>query len=102
MAEEVAVEGGRVGVGLASGGYVGDDREAVSPGFADSREVAGGVLGLALAIWWSDLLIALGKQDIPRAIQVGLDWRVLGFTPQFDFARGMDLTAVWAEWANLL
>src|SRR5580765_6288655 len=41
---------------------------------------AGGVLGLALAVWWSDLLIALGKQDIPRAIQVGLDWRVLGFT----------------------
>ena len=28
--------------------------------------------------------------------------RVLGFTPQFDFARGMDLTGVWAEWANLL
>ena len=40
----------------------------------------GGALGLALALWWSDLLIALGKQDIPRAIQVGLDWRVLGFT----------------------
>jgi putative ABC transport system permease protein len=41
---------------------------------------AGGVLGLALAVWWSDLLVALGKKDIPRAIQVGLDWRVLGFT----------------------
>jgi putative ABC transport system permease protein len=41
---------------------------------------AGGLLGLVLAVWWSDLLIALGKQDIPRAIQVGLDWRVLGFT----------------------
>src|SRR5256714_2434251 len=41
---------------------------------------AGGLLGLALAVWWSDLLIALGKQDIPRAIQVGMDWRVLGFT----------------------
>jgi putative ABC transport system permease protein len=41
---------------------------------------AGGVLGLGLAVWWSDLLIALGKKDIPRAIQVGLDWRVLGFT----------------------
>ena len=40
----------------------------------------GGILGLALAVWWSDLLIALGKQDIPRAIQVGMDWRVLGFT----------------------
>src|SRR5690349_16525529 len=41
---------------------------------------AGGVLGLALAIWWSELLIALGKKDIPRAIQVGVDWRVLAFT----------------------
>ncbi len=28
--------------------------------------------------------------------------RVLGFTPQFDFPRGIDLTAAWAEWANLL
>ncbi|OLE41418.1 MAG: hypothetical protein AUI36_24685 [Cyanobacteria bacterium 13_1_40CM_2_61_4] len=26
---------------------------------------AGGLLGLALAVWWSDLLIALGKKDIP-------------------------------------
>jgi len=42
--------------------------------------LAGGALGLVLAVWWSDLLVALGKQDIPRALQVGLDWRVLGFT----------------------
>ena len=40
----------------------------------------GGALGLLLAVWWSDLLIALGKDDIPRAVQVGIDWRVLGFT----------------------
>src|SRR5215204_4650440 len=40
----------------------------------------GGAVGLILAVWWSDLLIALGKEDIPRAIQVGIDWRVLGFT----------------------
>jgi putative ABC transport system permease protein len=40
----------------------------------------GGLLGLVLAFWWSDLLIALGKKDIPRAMQVGLDWRVLAFT----------------------
>jgi putative ABC transport system permease protein len=31
-------------------------------------------------VWWSDLLVALGKEDIPRAIHVGIDWRVLGFT----------------------
>jgi putative ABC transport system permease protein len=40
----------------------------------------GGGLGLVLAVWWSDLLIALGKDDIPRALHVGIDWRVLGFT----------------------
>jgi nucleoside-diphosphate-sugar epimerase len=28
--------------------------------------------------------------------------RVLGFAPQFDFARGIGLTGAWAEWANLL
>jgi putative ABC transport system permease protein len=42
--------------------------------------LAGGTLGLVMAVWWSDLLVALGKENIPRALQVGLDWRVLGFT----------------------
>jgi putative ABC transport system permease protein len=42
--------------------------------------LAGGGLGLFLAVWWSDLLVALGKENIPRALQVGMDWRVLGFT----------------------
>ncbi len=42
--------------------------------------LAGGLLGLFLAVWWSDLLVTLGKQNIPRAVQVGLDWWVLGFT----------------------
>ncbi len=42
--------------------------------------ILGGAVGLLLAVWWSDLLIALGKEDIPRAVQVGIDWRVLGFT----------------------
>jgi putative ABC transport system permease protein len=40
----------------------------------------GGAVGLLLAVWWSDLLIALGKEDIPRAVHVEMDWRVLGFT----------------------
>src|SRR5829696_3573695 len=42
--------------------------------------LVGGGVGLLLAVWWSDLLVALGKDDIPRAIHVGMDWRVLGFT----------------------
>ncbi len=40
----------------------------------------GGAVGLLLAVWWSDLLIALGKEDIPRALHVGIDLCVLGFT----------------------
>ncbi len=42
--------------------------------------LVGGGVGLLLAVWWSDLLVALGKTDIPRAVHVGMDWRVLGFT----------------------
>ena len=42
--------------------------------------LVGGAVGLLLAVWWSDLLIALGKEDIPRAVHVEIDWRVLGFT----------------------
>ena len=42
--------------------------------------LAGGLLGLGMAVWWSDLLVTLGKENIPRALQVGLDWRVMAFT----------------------
>lgn len=51
--------------------------------------LAGGALGLVLAVWWSDLLIALGKDNIPRALQVGLDWRVLGFTMLVSILTGL-------------
>jgi len=49
----------------------------------------GGAVGLLLAVWWSDLLVALGKEDIPRAIQVGLDWRVLTFTAGVSLLTGL-------------
>src|SRR6266498_4096469 len=51
--------------------------------------LAGGALGLLLAVWWADVLVALGKEDIPRAMQVGLDWRVLGFTMIVSVATGL-------------
>jgi putative ABC transport system permease protein len=51
--------------------------------------LVGGAAGLLLAVWWSDLLIALGKEDIPRAVQVGLDWRVLGFTLGVSIVTGL-------------
>jgi putative ABC transport system permease protein len=51
--------------------------------------LAGGGLGLLLAVWWSDLLVVLGKHEIPRAMQVGLDWTVLGFTFGVSILTGM-------------
>ena len=51
--------------------------------------LAGGMLGLTLAVWWSDLLVALGKKDIPRAIHVGVDWRVLAFTLSVTLLTGL-------------
>ena len=51
--------------------------------------ILGGAVGLLLAVWWSDLLIALGKDDIPRAVHVGIDWRVLGFTLGLSLLTGL-------------
>jgi predicted permease len=42
--------------------------------------VGGGVLGLALAVWGTDVLIAAVPDSIPRLEDVGVDVRVLGFT----------------------
>jgi putative ABC transport system permease protein len=51
--------------------------------------LVGGAVGLMLAVWWSDLLVALGKDDIPRAVHVGLDWRVLVFTLGISLLTGL-------------
>ncbi|HJP93200.1 MAG TPA: ABC transporter permease [Pyrinomonadaceae bacterium] len=51
--------------------------------------LVGGAVGLILAVWWSDLLVALGKEDIPRAVQVRIDWRVLSFTAGVSLLTGL-------------
>ena len=51
--------------------------------------IAGGSVGLLLAVWWSDLLVALGKEDIPRALEIGIDWRVLAFTLGISLITGL-------------
>jgi putative ABC transport system permease protein len=51
--------------------------------------LVGGAVGLLLAVWWSDLLMALGKDDIPRAVHVHLDWRVLLFTLGISITTGL-------------
>ena len=39
-----------------------------------------GCLGLLLAVWGVDVLVAAGGNSIPRAQEIGIDARVLGFT----------------------
>ena len=42
--------------------------------------LAGGCLGLLLALWGTDALLALAPDNIPRLNEVGVDGRVFGFT----------------------
>jgi putative ABC transport system permease protein len=42
--------------------------------------IAGGALGLLIALWGTDALVAASGDQLPRAAQIGLDLRVLGFT----------------------
>jgi putative ABC transport system permease protein len=42
--------------------------------------ILGAALGLILAIWGKDLLIAYSPGDIPRLDEIRIDWRVLSFT----------------------
>ena len=41
--------------------------------------LAGGLIGVAIARWGVDLLVAIGSARIPRSHEIGLDWRVFGF-----------------------
>ncbi len=42
--------------------------------------VTGGVLGVLLALWGTDLLISFSPQSLPRASEIHLDGQVIGFT----------------------
>ncbi|MGH9751454.1 MAG: ABC transporter permease [Blastocatellia bacterium] len=42
--------------------------------------LTGGAIGLMLAVWLKDLLVAFSPGDIPRLDEIRLDWRVLSFT----------------------
>jgi putative ABC transport system permease protein len=50
---------------------------------------AGGGLGLLLAMWGTDALIAFSAGDIPRADEIMMDGRVLGFTILLSFLTGI-------------
>jgi predicted permease len=49
----------------------------------------GGLIGLGLAAWGVDLLIASAPDSIPRIAEVGVDARVAGFTALVSLATGL-------------
>ena len=51
--------------------------------------LAGGCLGLLLAFWGTDALVALAPDNIPRLNEVGLDARVFGFTLAISLITGI-------------
>ncbi|HSF22762.1 MAG TPA: ABC transporter permease, partial [Blastocatellia bacterium] len=51
--------------------------------------VIGGAVGLLLAMWSIDLLIALKPANLPRLSEIGIDMRVLAFTLSVSIATGL-------------
>lgn len=61
--------------------------------------VAGG-LGLLLASWGTHALVALSPDSLPRASEIGFDWRILTFTSAIALATGIVFGVVPAIWAT--
>jgi putative ABC transport system permease protein len=59
----------------------------------------GGALGLLLAMWGVDLLIAASPTDLPRVKETGLDTHVLGFTALVSILTGL-LFGVAPAWQS--
>jgi len=61
--------------------------------------VAGG-LGILLAAWGTAALVALSPDSLPRAREIGFDWRVLAFTGAIAMATGIVFGLVPAIWSS--
>ena len=51
--------------------------------------IVGGALGLLLAVWGTDLLLAIAPRAIPRVHDITLDWRVVMFTALVTIGTGL-------------
>ncbi len=62
--------------------------------------LAGAVLGLLLALWWVDILLAISPGAVPRTAEISLDGRVLAFTLAVAFITGLVMGIVPALHAS--
>jgi putative ABC transport system permease protein len=51
--------------------------------------LVGGTLGLLLGRWGINLILYMSPDSIPRSREIGLDWKVLGFTIAISFFTGI-------------
>ena len=51
--------------------------------------LGGGALGLLLGVWGTDALLAAAPRALPRAADIGLDWRVVTFTAVVSVVTGL-------------
>ena len=51
--------------------------------------VVGGIVGLLLAVWGTDLLLAIAPRALPRVHDINLDWRVVSFTTIVTIGTGL-------------
>jgi putative ABC transport system permease protein len=59
--------------------------------------VLGGAVGLLLAMWALDAIIALSPPDSPRFHDIHLDWQALGFAGAIALGAGL-LVGIWPAW----
>ena len=67
--------------------------------------ILAGALGVLLAVWGTAALIALSPDSLPRAHEIGFDWRVLGFTGAIALTTGIVFglfPAIWSSRADLV
>jgi predicted permease len=60
--------------------------------------IVSGVIGVLLATWGTTALVALSPDSLPRAREIGFDWRVLAFTGVVALTTGVIFGLVPAFW----
>jgi putative ABC transport system permease protein len=60
--------------------------------------IIAGALGVLLATWGTAALVALSPDTLPRAREIGFDWRVLAFTSAVALATGIIFGLMPAIW----